>query len=77
MKLDPAKVREKITSKSKAIITQSLWRALLVIIHEFAAITAEKGIPVITTRHTRWEPKYEDAGIGGRGLASCLQLPEQ
>ncbi len=73
MNLDPAKVREKITPRTKAIIPVH-FTGLACEIDEFDKITAETGIPVIYDAAHAVGTKYQGNPIGGRGKASCYSF---
>lgn len=73
MNLDPAKVREKITPKTKAIIAVH-FTGLACDIDEFDKITADTGVPVIYDAAHSVGTKYKGAPIGGRGKASCYSF---
>lgn len=73
MNLDPAKVRECITSKTKAIIPVH-FTGLACDIDEFDKITEETGVPVIYDAAHAVGTKYKGAAIGGRGKASCYSF---
>lgn len=71
--LDPAKVREKITPKTKAIIPVH-FAGLAADIDGFDAITKETGIPVIYDAAHAVGTTYKGKPIGGAGLASCYSF---
>jgi dTDP-4-amino-4,6-dideoxygalactose transaminase len=73
MNLDPAKVRECITERTKAIIPVH-FTGLACDIDEFDKITAETGIPVIYDAAHAVGTKYKGEPIGGRGKASCYSF---
>ncbi len=73
MNLDPAKVREKITPQTKAIIPVH-FTGLACDIDEFDKITAETGIPVIYDAAHAVGTKYKGQAIGGRGQAACYSF---
>ncbi len=73
MNLDPCSVRERITSKTKAIIPVH-FTGLSCEIDEFDKITAETGIPVIYDAAHAVGAKYKGKPIGGRGLAACYSF---
>jgi len=73
MCLDPAKVREKITNKTKAIIPVH-FTGLACDIDGFDKITAETNIPVIYDAAHAVSTKYKGEPIGGRGKASCYSF---
>ncbi|MHB0939858.1 MAG: DegT/DnrJ/EryC1/StrS family aminotransferase [Armatimonadota bacterium] len=71
--LDPARVRERITPRTKAIIPVH-FGGLACDIDAFDAITAETGIPVIYDAAHAVGTKYKGRPIGGRGKASCYSF---
>ena len=71
--LDPAKVKEKITDKTKAIIPVH-FAGHAADIDGFDAITKETGIPVIYDAAHAVGTKYKGQPIGGAGLASCYSF---
>ncbi|MHC4874376.1 MAG: DegT/DnrJ/EryC1/StrS family aminotransferase [Planctomycetota bacterium] len=73
MNLDPAKVREKITDKTKAIIPVH-FTGLACDLDEFDKITADTGVPVIYDAAHAVGTKYKGKPIGGRGKASCYSF---
>ncbi len=73
MNLDPAKVRERITEKTKAIIPVH-FTGLACDIDEFDKISEETGIPVIYDAAHAVGTKYKGKPIGGRGKASCYSF---
>jgi len=73
MNLDPAKVREKITPKTRAIIAVH-FSGLACDIDAFDRITRETGIPVIYDAAHAVGTRYKGKPIGGRGLASCYSF---
>lgn len=73
MNLDHKKVREKITSKTKAIIPVH-FTGLACDIDEFDKISEETGIPVIYDAAHAVGTKYNGLPIGGRGLATCYSF---
>ena len=73
MNLDPARVREKITPKTKAIIPVH-FSGLACDIGGFDRITEETGIPVVYDAAHAVGTKYEGRPIGGRGKASCYSF---
>lgn len=73
MNLDPAKVRERITERTKAIIPVH-FAGLACDIDAFDAITDETGIPVIYDAAHAVSTKYQGQPIGGRGQAACYSF---
>lgn len=73
MNLDPAKVREKITERTKAIIPVH-FTGLACDIDGFDKITEDTGVPVIYDAAHSVGTKYKGAPIGGRGKASCYSF---
>jgi len=71
--LDPARVRERITPRTKAIIPVH-FAGLACDIDAFDAITAETGIPVIYDAAHAVGTKYKGQPIGGRGKGSCYSF---
>lgn len=71
--LDPAKVRAKITPRTKAIIPVH-FAGLAADIDAFAAITKETGVPVIYDAAHAVGTKYKGKPIGGAGKASCYSF---
>jgi len=73
MNLDPEKVREKITERTKAIIPVH-FTGLACDIDAFDKITEETGVPVIYDAAHSVGTKYKGTPIGGRGKASCYSF---
>ena len=73
MNLDPARVREKITPRTKAIIPVH-FAGLACDIDAFDRITEETGIAVIYDAAHAVGTRYGGAPIGGRGKASCYSF---
>ncbi len=71
--LDPARVREKITPRTRAIIPVH-FSGLACEIDAFDKITEEMGVPVIYDAAHAVGAKYKGRPIGGRGLASCYSF---
>jgi len=71
--LDPAKVRERITPRTKAIIPVH-FAGLACDIDGFDAITSETGIPIIYDAAHAVGTKYKGRPIGGRGKGSCYSF---
>lgn len=71
--LDPAKVRAKITDKTKAIIPVH-FAGHACDIAAFDAITKETGVPVIYDAAHAVGTKYNGKPIGGAGKASCYSF---
>ena len=73
MNLDPAKVREKITAKTRAIVPVH-FGGLACDIDGFEQITAETGIPVIYDAAHAVGTLYKGKPVGGAGKASCYSF---
>ena len=73
LNLDPARVRERITERTKAIIPVH-FAGLACDIDAFDAIAAETGLPVIYDAAHAVGTKHRGAPIGGRGKASCYSF---
>ena len=73
MNLDPAKVREKITEKTRAIIPVH-FGGLACDIDGFAQITEETGVPVIYDAAHEVGTLYRGKPVGGAGKASCYSF---
>ena len=73
MNLDPAKVREKITEKTRAIIPVH-FGGLACDLDGFAQITAETGVPVIYDAAHAVGTLYKGKPVGGAGKASCYSF---
>lgn len=73
MNLDPARVRVRITDKTKAIIPVH-FSGLACDIEAYDAITKETGIPVIYDAAHAVGAKRMGKPIGNRGLASCYSF---
>ena len=73
MCLDPARVRERMTDKTKAIIPVH-FSGLACDIDGFDAITEETGVPVIYDAAHAVSTKYKGKPVGGRGKASCYSF---
>ncbi len=71
--LDPVKVREKITERTKAIIPVH-FAGLSCDIEEFESISQETGIPVIYDAAHAVGTKYKGKPVGGKGKASCYSF---
>lgn len=71
--LDPAKVRAKITQKTKAIIPVH-FAGLAADIDGFDQITKDTGVPVIYDAAHAVGTKYHGKPIGGAGKASCYSF---
>jgi dTDP-4-amino-4,6-dideoxygalactose transaminase len=71
--LDPAKVRDKITAKTKAIIPVH-FAGHACDIAAFDAITSETGVPVVYDAAHAVGTKYNGKPIGGAGKASCYSF---
>jgi perosamine synthetase len=73
MNLDPSKVRERITERTRAIIGVH-FTGLSCEIEEFDRISKETGIPVIYDAAHAVSTKYRGKPVGGRGKASCYSF---
>jgi perosamine synthetase len=73
LNLDPQKVRERITERTRAIIAVH-FTGLACDIDEFDRISKETGIPVIYDAAHAVGTKYKGQPIGGRGKASCYSF---
>ena len=73
LNLDPGRVRERITPKTKAIIPVH-FAGLACDLDGFARITAETGVPVIYDAAHAVGTKYRGRSIGGGGKASCYSF---
>jgi dTDP-4-amino-4,6-dideoxygalactose transaminase len=73
LNLDPRSVRERITSRTRAIIPVH-FAGLACDIDAFDAISAETGIPVIYDAAHAVGARYQGDPIGGRGLAACYSF---
>jgi dTDP-4-amino-4,6-dideoxygalactose transaminase len=73
LNLDPAAVREKITSRTRAIIPVH-FSGLACDIDEFDKIAQEFAIPVIYDAAHAVGTKYKGQPIGGRGTAACYSF---
>ena len=73
MNLDPEKVRQKITERTKAIIPVH-FSGLACDIDAFDRITDQTGVPVIYDAAHAVATRYHGKGIGGRGKASCYSF---
>lgn len=71
--LDPRKVREKITGRTRAIIPVH-FAGLAADIDGFADIAKEMGIPIIYDAAHAVGTKYKGNPIGGAGRASCYSF---
>ncbi len=71
--LDPARVREKITARTRAIIPVH-FAGFAADIDGFAEITRESGIPVVYDAAHAVGTKYKGRPIGGAGHASCYSF---
>ncbi len=71
--LDPQKVRQKITARTKAIIPVH-FAGHAADLDGFAAITRETGVPVIYDAAHAVGTQYKGQPIGGAGLASCYSF---
>lgn len=73
MNLDPQKVRERITERTRAIIAVH-FTGLACDIDEYDRLSKETGIPVIYDAAHAVSAKYKGHPIGGRGKASCYSF---
>jgi perosamine synthetase len=73
MNLNPSKVRERITERTRAIIGVH-FTGLSCEIEEFDRISKETGIPVIYDAAHAVSTKYRGKPVGGRGKASCYSF---
>lgn len=71
--LDPAKVREKITDRTKAIIPVH-FAGLAADIDGFDKLTHETGVPVVYDAAHAAGTRYKGNPIGGAGKASCYSF---
>ncbi|MBI3948641.1 MAG: DegT/DnrJ/EryC1/StrS family aminotransferase [Armatimonadetes bacterium] len=71
--LDPARVREKITARTKAILPVH-FAGLACDVDAFDRITAETGIPVVYDAAHAIGARHGDRPVGGRGKASCYSF---
>jgi dTDP-4-amino-4,6-dideoxygalactose transaminase len=71
--LDPAKVREKITDQTKAIIPIH-FAGLAADLDGFAQITKDTGVPVVYDAAHAVGTKFKGRPVGGAGLASCYSF---
>lgn len=71
--LDPRKVRDKITPRTKAIIPVH-FAGLAADIDAFGQITKETGVPVIYDAAHAVGTKFKGKPIGGAGKASCYSF---
>jgi dTDP-4-amino-4,6-dideoxygalactose transaminase len=73
LNLDPRRVREKITDRTKAIIPVH-FGGLAADVNGFEAISAETGVPVVYDAAHAVGAKVAGKGIGGAGKASCYSF---
>ena len=73
LNLDPDKVREKITDRTRAIIPVH-FGGLACDLDGFDAISREHGIPVVYDAAHSVGARQNGESIGGRGLASCYSF---
>jgi dTDP-4-amino-4,6-dideoxygalactose transaminase len=71
--LDPKRVREKITPRTKAIIPVH-FAGLAADIDGFDAITRDTGVPVIYDAAHAVGTRYRGEPIGGAGMAACYSF---
>jgi dTDP-4-amino-4,6-dideoxygalactose transaminase len=73
MNLDPVRVRERITERTKVIIAVH-FSGLACDIEAFDRITQETGVPVIYDAAHAVGTKYQGRSVGGRGKAACYSF---
>jgi perosamine synthetase len=73
MNLDPRKVRERITERTRGIIAVH-FAGLVCEIDEYDLLSKDTGIPVIYDAAHAVGAKYKGQPIGGRGKASCYSF---
>ena len=73
LNLDPERVRERITERTKAIIPVH-FAGLACDVDAFDAISADTGVPVIYDAAHAVGTRSGGAPVGGRGLASCYSF---
>ena len=73
MNLDPQKVKERITNRTRAIIAVH-FTGLACDIDEYDLLSKATGIPVIYDAAHSVGTKYKGLPIGGRGKASCYSF---
>ncbi|MCM8765167.1 MAG: DegT/DnrJ/EryC1/StrS family aminotransferase [Candidatus Omnitrophica bacterium] len=73
LNLDPEKVKEKITERTKAIIPVH-FAGLSCDIDAFDEISKKTGIPIIYDAAHAVGAKYKNLPVGGRGKASCYSF---
>ena len=73
MNLNPARVREKITPRTKAIVPVH-FAGLACDIDGFDRISEETGIPVVYDAAHAVGTRYRGSPVGGRGKASCYSF---
>lgn len=73
LNLDPARVRERLTERTRAIIPVH-FTGLPCDIDAFDQITRETGVPVIYDAAHAVGAKYHGQPIGGRGQAACYSF---
>ena len=73
LNLDPARVREKITDRTRAIIPVH-FGGLAADVAGFESITAETGVPVVYDAAHAVGTRAGGKGIGGAGMASCYSF---
>ncbi len=73
LNLDPARVRERLTERTRAIIPVH-FTGLACDIDAFDKITRETGVPVIYDAAHAVGTRYRGQPIGGRGQAACYSF---
>jgi perosamine synthetase len=73
LNLDPAKVEERITDRTRAVIPVH-FAGLASDLDRFDAIAARTGIPVVYDAAHAVGAKYQGKPIGGRGRAACYSF---
>ncbi|MDP6778778.1 MAG: DegT/DnrJ/EryC1/StrS family aminotransferase, partial [Candidatus Latescibacteria bacterium] len=73
LNLDPARVRDRITDRTKAILPVH-FAGLACDVDAFDAITEETGIPVVYDAAHAVGTKHSGLPVGGRGKASCYSF---
>ncbi len=73
LNLDPARVRERMTERTKAVIGVH-YTGLACDIDAFDALAEETRVPVLYDAAHAVGAKYRGRPVGGRGLASCYSF---
>jgi len=73
LNLDPARVRERITPRTRAVIPVH-FAGLACDLDAFDAISAETGVPVVYDAAHAVGAKHRGRPIGGRGKAACYSF---